>query len=248
MALSPVPDRLVVLTFDDGNRSDVAYVGPLLERYRFSATFFITEGLNFLTKKEHYVTWKEVRGLYEAGFEIGNHTRCHRNVNDQSREELLADIEHIILRCKAYGIPAPETFCYPGYSHGPEAVQVVEEQGFLFARRGGAPEFSYDREGGRGPVYDPVVHHPLLIPTTGASGPNWAFEDFVWAVEQARDGKIAVLTFHGAPALEHPWVHTEPDRFASCMNYLHEKGYTVVALRDLKRYVDPFEGRTIPLS
>lgn len=233
-----IPDRLVVLTFDDGNKSDANYVAPLLMRYGFGATFFITEGLNFLTNKEHYVTWEEVQALHAAGFEIANHTRHHKNVNRQSAGALLADIEHIDLRCEAHGIPVPKTFCYPGYHCGLEAVEALMERGFLFARRGVAPEFSYDSEGGRGPAYDPTKHHPLLIPTTGASGPHWTFDDFVWALEGARDGKIAVLTFHGVPALEHPWVNTDPDVFEAYMNYLRDYDYTVIALRDLVKYVD----------
>ena len=146
--LQPIPDGLVVLTFDDGNKSDYTYVGPLLKRYGFGATFFITEGLNFLNNKAHYVTWEEVRELHEAGFEIGNHTCYHKNVNTQSREELLADVIHIDNRCEEYGIPVPETFCYPGYSHGPAAVEVLMEKGFRFARRGIAPEYPYHSEGG----------------------------------------------------------------------------------------------------
>ena len=74
-ALQPIPDGLIVLTFDDGNKSDYTYVGPLLKRYGFGATFFITEGLNFLNNKAHYVTWEEIRQLHDEGFEIGNHTR-----------------------------------------------------------------------------------------------------------------------------------------------------------------------------
>lgn len=79
--LQPIPDRLVVLTFDDGNKSDYTYVAPLLKHYGFGATFFITEGLGFLNNKDHYVTWEEVRALHEEGFEIGNHTQHHNNIN-----------------------------------------------------------------------------------------------------------------------------------------------------------------------
>ena len=68
MHRSVVPDKLVVLTFDDGNKSDVTFVAPLLQEYGFKATFFIIEGLNFLTNEEHYVTWDEVQRLYEEGF------------------------------------------------------------------------------------------------------------------------------------------------------------------------------------
>lgn len=244
--LQPIPDRLVVLTFDDGNRSDITYVAPLLKRYGFGATFFITEGLNFLKNKAHYVTWEEVKELHDAGFEIGNHTRHHINVNTQTSEEILADLQHIDLRCKEHGIPEPQTFCYPGYSNGPEAVKVLTGKGLLFARRGVAPEFPYDSEGGRGPAYDPARHHPLLIPTTGAAGPHWEIDDLLWAIEQARDGKIAVLTFHGVPALDHSWVNTEPETFESCMDYLYDKGCTVIPLRDLGKYVDPIQCRDLP--
>lgn len=241
--LQPIPDRLVVLTFDDGNKSDYTYVAPLLKRYGFGATFFITEGLNFLKSKAHYVTWEEIRMLHEAGFEIGNHTRHHKNVNTQSKETLLADLVHIDKRCEAVGIPTPETFGYPGDSHGQAAVEVLQEKGCRFARRGVGPEFSYDLEGGRGSAYIPEIHHPLLIPSTGVAGPNWGLEDLVWAVEQAKNGKIAVLTFHGVPALEHPWVDVSPETFQTYMDYLQDMQCTVIALRDLAKYVAPSETR-----
>lgn len=237
MSKLTIPDRLVVLTFDDGPKSQLTFAAPLLKELGFGATFYITEGLRFLEDKERYLTWDEVRQLYDMGFEIGNHTKQHKNVATQSREELWADLVHIDQRCAAYGIPKPTTFCYPGYNYSSDAANVIEEYGFHFARRGVAPEFPYDDEGGRGPAYDPTVHSPWLIPTTGASGPHWGFDDLIWAVEQAKDGKIAVLTFHGVPDLDHPWVHTEPANFERYMGYLAEQDCTVVALRDLSEYL-----------
>ncbi len=236
---SPVSDKLVVMTFDDGVKSQFTFAAPLLQRYGFGATFYITEGLRFLEDKERYMTWAEVRALHDLGFEIGNHTRQHKNVAAQTPAELRADLEHIDQRCAEHGIPYPTTFCYPGYQTSPEAVQVIAEYGFQFARCGTMPEYPYQREGGRGPAYDPQHHQPLLVPTTGAAGPNWGLADLVWAVEQASDGKIAVLTFHGVPDLDHSWVHTEPEAFARYVQYLHERGCTVIALRDLGRYVRP---------
>jgi hypothetical protein len=120
-----------------------------------------------------------------------------------------------------------------------EAVTVLDEVGFLFARRGVRPEYQDGGKGSRGPAYDPRVDHPLLIPSTGYDGPDWNMEDLKWAVDQARDGKIAVLCFHGVPALEHPWVNTNTEEFKKYMQYLEDEGCTVIAMRDLAKYVDP---------
>ena len=245
-----IPDKLVVLTFDDGCKSDVEYVTPLLRRYGFGATFFITEGYKYRKswKDEHYLMWEDAKKIHDAGFEVGNHTRSHPNLAKLSKKDILAELEHIEGRCREYGIAAPRTFCYPGYHNSPLVLQVLEEKDYLFARRGCAPEFPYSDRGDRGPAYDPAEDHPLLIPTTGASGPDWTFEDFVWAVGQARDGKIAVLTFHGVPDLDHPWVHTDPEVFKSFMDYLRDNDYTVIAMRDLAKYIDATKGPSDPYA
>ncbi len=235
---TPIPNRLVALTFDDGPKSQYTFAAPLLKECGFNATFYITEGLRFLVDKDRYMTWEEVAALDRDGFEIGNHTQHHNNVTQQSPMELRADIDHIDKRCLENGIIEPTTFCYPGYSNDPEAVAVLRERGFRFARRGTDPEFPYDNEGGRGPAYDPAIHDPLLIPTAGASGPKWDFDDFLWTLDQARDGHIAVLTFHGVPDLDHPWVDTKPDLFERYVTHLRDNDFTVVALRDLDRHID----------
>ncbi len=48
-----------------------------------------------------------------------------------------------------------------------------------------------------------------------------------------------MLQFHGVPDRDHPWVHTPPDRFERYMKYLYDNKYTVIALRDLAKYVEP---------
>ena len=244
----PIPDRLVVLTFDDGNKSDFAYVAPLLQEYGFGASFYVTEGLGYRddVDKERYTSWNEVRRIHEMGFEVGNHTRDHPDMTTLSKPDIRANLELIEQRCVEHGIPSPTTFVYPGWHHSLPVVEVLAERGYVFARRGVSPEYPDPGRGARGRVYDPRIDHPLLIPTTGYTGPDWRFEDLVWTVEQAANGKIAVLVYHGVPALDHPWVNTEPSQFVRDMDYLKELNCTVIALRDLVKYVDPAKGPADP--
>lgn len=246
--LQPIPDGLVVLTFDDGNKSDIDLVAPTLQEYGFGASFYITEGLGFRAdvQKQRYVSWDDVRRLHDLGFEVGNHTAGHPNMAELSKEEIRSNLELIEQRCEQHGIPTPTTFVYPGWRHSLAVVEVLSEKGYVFARRGVRPEHPDGGRGARGRAYDPEEDHPLLIPTTGYAGPEWGFEDLVWAVDQARNGKIAVLTFHGVPALEHPWVHTDPEQFVRYMDYLKQRACTVISVRDLARYVDPARRPTDP--
>jgi len=94
-AQQPVPDKLVVLTFDDSVASQATFVAPLLKKHGFGATFFITEGFEFLVDKTHYMRWEQIKALHEDGFEIGNHTRKHAGVTKQKLEQLRSDVEFI---------------------------------------------------------------------------------------------------------------------------------------------------------
>ena len=237
--LLPIPDNLVVLTFDDGNKSDFANVPKVLKKHGFGATFYVTEGLGFLKNPQNYLSWEQIRQLHEMGYEIGNHTQHHRNVTRLKAEEFAASLAHIDKRCAENKITKPVTFCFPGFQDNHASVKVLEEHGFLFARRGVGPEYKDPGKGARGPAYDPKVDDPLLVPTTGYAGPDWKMEDLKWAVDQAENGKITVLCFHGIPAIEHPWVNTDLKDFEKYMQYLKDEGCTVIAMRDLAKYVDP---------
>lgn len=233
----PIPDRLVVLTFDDSVRSHYTVARPILKRHGFGATFFITEGFDFNSNKQDYMTWQQIAELHRDGFEIGNHTRDHMGVNAQSLPKLAEQLQAVAARCAEHGIPAPVSFAYPGNAFIPEAFDVLAEQGIRFARRGGSPEYPYDL--GRGVAYEPGLDHPLLIPTAGDARPFWTLDDLKRAARQASDGRIAVLQFHGVPDRQHPWVNTPPERFEQFMQHLHDEKFTVIALRDLAKYVDP---------
>ena len=232
----PIPDKLVVLTFDDSKASHYTVVRPLLKKYRFGATFFITEGFTFRTNKDDYLTWEQIGELHRDGFEIGNHTRDHIALTKANLPRLTDQIEAINAQCAAHGIPAPTSFAYPGNTIDPAALPMLAGLGFRFARRGGAPEYPYAE--GNGVAYEPGRDHPLLLPSAGDARPFWTLDNLKRAASQATNGRIAVLQFHGAPDVEHPWVNTPRERFEEYMRYLHDEGYRVVALRDLAGYVD----------
>jgi len=65
----------VVITFDDGYISIFTYVIPLLQRYKFGATFFI-----YLKKYEDQPLLLKKMGDLPEEFEIGSHSLSHANM------------------------------------------------------------------------------------------------------------------------------------------------------------------------
>ncbi len=236
-ALEPIPDKLVVLTFDDSSKSHSTVARPLLLKHKFGATFFITEGFDFATNQKDYMTWEEIKQLDKDGFEIGNHTIDHKGVTDKTIRDLPAAVKAINARCKEHGIPQPVSFAYPGNAISKDALPVLKDLGIKFARRGGSPEHPY--KDGRGFAFEPGLDHPLLLPTAGDARPTWTLDDLKLAVSQAKHGKIAVLQFHGVPDTAHDWVSTKKEQFEAFLKYLADEKYTVIAMRDLAKYVDP---------
>ena len=45
-----------------------------------------------------------------------------------------------------------------------------------------------------------------------------------------------------------PWVNCKPDDFKKYMQYLKDEGCTVIAMRDLGKYVDPKKGPDDPYA
>src|SRR5262245_56908173 len=232
----PVPDKLVVLTFDDAVKSHRTFVAPLLKELGLGATFFVTH--RWMDDKTNFMTWQEIAELQQMGFEIGNHSWTHADFSSPKHANRLSGELYLVDReLEQVHVPRPTSFAYCGNTFGPEAVQKLSELGYHFARRGEQPEAKYGSLE-IGSTYDPKRHHPLLIPSTGDAYPNWSLEHLKKVLASAKQGQVVVLQFHGAPDVAHPWVNTPPERLEEYLRYLKQQRYRCVAVRDVEPYVD----------
>jgi peptidoglycan-N-acetylglucosamine deacetylase len=216
--------RVVALTFDDGPVSQATFVAPLLKTYGFRATFFVCEFPPNFADKTLYMSWEQIASLHQMGFEVGNHTMSHRSVLGQSTDEFARDLEALQNKASSFGIPQMVSFAYPGYGYNEAAIQVIKDHGYKFARAG------LDR------IYDPATDNRYIIPGFTATATNRQL--IIDALRHAEHGNVPVLTFHGIPDIEHPWVNTPPELFEEYLQFLRDGDYTVIALRDLAAYLD----------
>ena len=229
-----IPDKTVVLTFDDGNKSDVSFVAPLLKKHGFGATFYVTSGWTNISGR---VDWEDVRQLQSDGFEIGNHSISHPNFLTLSEKEIRDQIETFDRQCAENGVRKATTFAYPGGHHDRRTITALASLGYLNARRTVEPEHPYLDEGGHGRFYDPNEDDPFLIPSTLVRGTTTTLKDLKQAVAKAKNGRITVLTFHGVPDV-YPHCSTSPKTFRKYVDYLDKEKCNVISMGDLAKYVD----------
>ncbi len=74
-----LPDKAIILTFDDGKADALGIVLPALRKRGMRATFFV---ITDLVGRAGYLTWDGVRALADAGMEIGSHTATHPRLPD----------------------------------------------------------------------------------------------------------------------------------------------------------------------
>ncbi|MGH3265677.1 MAG: polysaccharide deacetylase family protein [Trebonia sp.] len=88
-----LPDKPVVLTFDDGYGDFYTQALPLLQGSGYSATLFQTTGwVGERDKAKRMMNWRELAESEQAGIEIGAHTCTHPQLDQLAegsmREEL----------------------------------------------------------------------------------------------------------------------------------------------------------------
>jgi len=106
--------KQVILTFDDGEMNNYEKALPILQKYDFSAYFFIVA--NFVGQPG-YMGWEELKKLRDAGVIIGSHGFSHEiliNLLDtQIGEELRASKKYLELNLdiKIDSLSIPRGFC-----------------------------------------------------------------------------------------------------------------------------------------
>lgn len=129
-----LPDKPVMLTFDDGWKSQYQYVAPILKRHGFSATFFVYPkmlvGGGFMTKSQ-------IKELSDQGFDIESHTWGHVHPERRSGETTSG----FLIRMKPQMVMSknwirqvtghdPKTIAYPGGLYDTATQPLLEKYGY----------------------------------------------------------------------------------------------------------------------
>lgn len=132
-----LPDRTLVLTFDDGTAGSWIWADPILRRYDYRAIAFIATG--FVGKGNYYVTWPELHAMEDSGrwdIEAHSHDGHRLIVSDQAgseqpflinrawssgaleplrafRARVTDDLDRTVESLRERGFDRPRMFAYP---------------------------------------------------------------------------------------------------------------------------------------
>jgi peptidoglycan/xylan/chitin deacetylase (PgdA/CDA1 family) len=133
--------RDVVITFDDGNRSDYEHALPILTELGFGATFFVT---GHRVGAAGGIEPDMIRTLSESGMDVGSHAVTHRFlttlVEADERRELSQSKEQL---AAITGKPV-RFFAPPGGRYSGRTVRILKDLGYEAAC---TSRFGYNRFG-----------------------------------------------------------------------------------------------------
>ena len=104
-----MPQRPVVITFDDGDEDMVTNAFPILQKYNFVATSFII--VRWIDAPK-FITSDQITQLAKAGWEIGSHSMSHVDLT-QNENNLDYEVRESLVRLNADFKLKVTSFAYP---------------------------------------------------------------------------------------------------------------------------------------
>jgi peptidoglycan/xylan/chitin deacetylase (PgdA/CDA1 family) len=123
---TPLPERAVVLTFDDGYRSLMDHAVPAMREYGYTGTVFV---ITQLMDEEfpQFLTWPEAEALYAEGWKIEPHTKTHETLAGRGRDFQLYQMLGSLQTVEAHIGVTPRFFAYPSGQYDDLSVQLAGE-------------------------------------------------------------------------------------------------------------------------
>ena len=121
------PEQPVLITFDDGDISNIEVALPMLLERGMVAEFFITS--DFIDHPG-MLSSGDVRSLAESGMGIGAHGKTHRFLEDLDQAELEAELEDSHLRLSAITGYRINSLALPGGRGGERERTAALQRGY----------------------------------------------------------------------------------------------------------------------
>ncbi|WP_296733047.1 polysaccharide deacetylase family protein [Anaerovibrio sp.] len=168
--LQDLPDKPVILTFDDGYKTNYTELLPILEKRGLKATIFVV--VNDIGK-ERYMSWDQLRDIQHRGVEIGSHTANHLPLGKMDKTQARDEMRLSKLLMEWNGMDTIYTLSYPNGSYSNELVAMLKEEEYLAAVTGDSGLNDFDT--------DPYLLHRINIPH-----PMFGITEFKWRLMKGK--------------------------------------------------------------
>lgn len=123
-----LPDRPVLITFDDGYVDNYTNAYPILKKYNLKATIFIVTG--FVSSRKGYLTWDQLREMEQHGIMAQSHTVTHAPLPELSDERIREELVESKRTAEAeLGHPI-DFIAYPTGAHDLHIVSIAKAAGY----------------------------------------------------------------------------------------------------------------------
>ena len=130
-----LPEKPIVLTFDDGYADNYKEMLPILEERGMTAVVYVIT--NELGKK-NYLKLDELKDMQRRGLEIGSHTSDHLPLTTLDKDIQRRQVRESKIFLEWSGLDTIYSFSYPNGAFDSDIEDILREENYLTAVTGEA--------------------------------------------------------------------------------------------------------------
>lgn len=120
--------KTVVITFDDGYENNFTNAYPILKKYQYPATIYVTSAN---VGQEGFLTVEQMQEMMKNGITIASHTKNHAYLPNLSQEEQQIEITESKRDLEQMLGVSIQHFSYPHGGFREDTKQMVKAAGYL---------------------------------------------------------------------------------------------------------------------
>lgn len=165
-----LPDKPIILTFDDGYEDNYTEMLPILEAHNMKAVVYvITNEIG----KPGYLSLEQIKDMQKRGVEIGSHTADHlslKMLDDALRRYEIRDSKIFM---EWSGLETIYSFSYPNGDYSPEILDILKSEEYLSAVTGDVG-------------LNHIRTNPYLLKRVHIRKPTFGIMEFRWRLMKAK--------------------------------------------------------------
>lgn len=123
-----LPEKPVLITFDDGYLDNYTNAYPIMKKYGFTATIFLITGI--VGHDQRYLNWDQAREMQKDGFVLGSHSVTHQSLTKLNPDQIRQELSESRAEMERQLGQKPRYFAYPTGAYNLAIEELVREAGY----------------------------------------------------------------------------------------------------------------------